>query len=102
MKKKLIPIVAVTIGVALLLSGCATANQYVDTAAADGGTAGFLQGIVQGFIIVFAFVISLFDPTVGIYEVHNNGFAYNIGFLFGAAIWFGGGIGAIFGRSRRS
>jgi hypothetical protein len=103
MKKKLIPIVIVTIGVALLLSGCAEANQYVNTPTGTGGPAGFLQGMVQGFIIVIAFVFSLFDHTVGIYEVHNDGTAYNIGFIIGALLFFGGGAGTFAGsRSRRN
>lgn len=103
MKKKLIPIVIVTIGIAFLLSGCAQANQYVNTPVGTGTPAGFLQGLIQGFIIVFAFVFSLFHHTVGIYEVHNDGTAYNVGFVIGLWIFFGGVMGAFFrSKSRRS
>jgi uncharacterized membrane protein HdeD (DUF308 family) len=103
MNKRLIPVVVVTIGLALLLSGCAAANQYVNTPSTTGDTAGFLQGIVQGFIIIFAFIVSLFDPTVGIYEVHNDGTAYNIGFVIGIWLFLGGGTGTVIGsRSRRN
>jgi len=34
-------------------------------------------------IIVFTFIISLFDPTVDIYEIHNNGGWYDFGFFLG-------------------
>jgi hypothetical protein len=43
----------------------------------------------------FAFVVSLFNDKVTIYEVHNAGAWYNFGFLLGAAmIWGGGGASA--------
>jgi hypothetical protein len=48
------------------------------------------------------FIISLFNDSVGIYEMHNNGGWYNFGFLLGASIIFGGsGGGACRGRRRR-
>jgi hypothetical protein len=100
MKKKIVPIVLVTVGAVLLLSGCAEANQYINTAPANGDTASFLQGIIQGFIIVFAFIGSLFDHSIGIYEVHNDGTAYNIGYVIGIWLFFGGGTGAVVGGSR--
>ena len=31
-----------------------------------------------------AFVVSLFNDKVGIYETHNNGTWYNLGFVLGA------------------
>jgi hypothetical protein len=37
-----------------------------------------------------AFLVSLFNPGVGIYETHNNGAWYNFGFVLGAASSVGG------------
>ena len=53
--------------------------------------AGFWQGLWQGFIAPFVFVVSLFKSDLNIYEVHNNGGWYNFGYLFGLACFFGGG-----------
>ena len=48
-----------------------------------------------GMIAPIAFLISLFSERVSMYEVHNSGGWYNLGFLLGAAmIWGGGGAGA--------
>jgi hypothetical protein len=56
--------------------------------------AGFWLGLWHGFILPFAFVISLFSDKVTIYEVHNTGTWYNLGFLMGAAMIWGGSGGA--------
>jgi hypothetical protein len=47
---------------------------------------------------MFTFIASLFTDSVGVYEVRNVGWAYNLGYLFGIMMFFGGG-GA--GSSRR-
>ena len=73
------------------LAGCAPgANQFKGTASERGGVAGFWLGLWQGFIAPFAFVVSLFSRNFSIYEVHNNGAWYNLGYLFGLACFFGG------------
>jgi hypothetical protein len=35
--------------------------------------------------------VSLFNPDVGIYEIHNNGAWYNLGFLLGIVVPLSGG-----------
>lgn len=45
--------------------------------------AGFLVGFWHGIIAPITFVISLFAPTVSMYETENNGGWYNFGFLLG-------------------
>ena len=57
----------------------------------DGETAGFFVGLWHGFIMPFAFVASLFLENVSIYEVHNNGVWYNLGYFIGLAGVLGGG-----------
>jgi len=73
-----------------LMGGCAAGP---NPAVADGG-AGFWLGLWQGFIAPFALIVSFFNHQVSIYEVHNNGGWYNLGFVLGASIFFGGGGGA--------
>jgi hypothetical protein len=83
----------------LTLAACAAGeNPSVGTAGPDGVTAGFLLGLWHGIIAPFTFLISLFTPSVNIYEVHNNGNWYDFGFVLGAGILFGG---SIFGGRRR-
>jgi hypothetical protein len=66
----------------LLLSACAAGpNPGVST---GPHTAGFFMGLWHGLILPITFVISLFSDTVSIYEVHNNGHWYDLGFVFGA------------------
>jgi len=52
---------------------------------ADGAEpAGFFSGLWHGIILPITFVVSLFNPDVGIYEYNNNGGWYNFGFVLGA------------------
>lgn len=53
--------------------------------------AGFLAGLWHGLICPFTFLFSLLDDTVRIYETHNVGRWYELGFLIGAAAALGGG-----------
>jgi hypothetical protein len=45
----------------------------------------------HGLIVIVTFIISLFNDNVTVYEVHNNGGWYNLGFIFGVMMIFGGG-----------
>lgn len=49
--------------------------------------AGFWSGLWHGVVCPIAFVTSLFRRDISIYEVHNNGGWYNLGFVFGAGAW---------------
>jgi hypothetical protein len=51
---------------------------------------GFLGGLWHGIIAPFSFIISLFSDNVAMYAVNNNGSWYNLGFVIGAGILFGG------------
>jgi hypothetical protein len=55
--------------------------------------AGFWKGLWHGAIVLFTFVISLFNDGVGIYEANNTGNLYNLGYLLGVILVFGGGSG---------
>lgn len=85
-----------------VVSGCAAGpNAFEGSPNEEGEVAGFWQGLWQGFISPFTFLISLFSDTVHVYEVHNNGGWYNFGFLLGASIIFGGSGGGAARRRRK-
>ena len=86
----------------LMLAGCAPGPNPVEGIADEGGqVAGFWHGLWHGIIAPITWIISLFSENVGMYEVHNNGGWYNLGFVLGASIILGGG-GAASGRRGRS
>jgi hypothetical protein len=63
-------------------------NPQVNTADAHGRVASTLLGIWHGIISPVTLVVSFINPNVQMYEVHNDGSAYNLGFLIGVAIVF--------------
>jgi hypothetical protein len=93
-------------GMALLslmfLAGCAAGpNELMGTAGPGGSAAGFWLGLWHGFISLFTFLLSLFREEVSVYEVHNNGAWYDLGFIIGVTSFFGGGGGKASRRSKR-
>ena len=97
--------ILVLVSVVLLcafVAGCAPGPNELAGAARDGAApAGFWLGLWHGIISPVVFVISLFSKTAQMYEVHNNGAWYNLGFLFGMSIIFGGGAGGAAHRAWR-
>ena len=76
-----------------LLASCAPGpNSAEKTPNAAGKIAGFWLGLWQGLIAPITFIVSIFSKTVRIYEVHNNGIWYNLGFVIGAGLFLHGGI----------
>jgi hypothetical protein len=75
-------------------------NPTVNTADAHGRVAGILLGIWHGFISPVTLVISFFNKGVQMYEVHNDGNQYNLGFFLGVAIVFVI-LGILLGAGRR-
>ena len=63
-------------------------NPQEDTPNELGNVAGILMGIWHGFIAVITLIISFFNPQVQMYEVHNDGNMYNLGFLIGLILFF--------------
>lgn len=64
---------------ALLAIGCAAG----DSRFTESDPAGFWFGLWHGFILVIAFVVSLFSDQTTVYEIHNSGGWYNFGFVLG-------------------
>jgi len=64
------------------------ANPEQDKADAAGHLAGAAQGLWHGLIAPVTLIGSFFNPAMQMYEVHNNGREYNLGYLFGVALVF--------------
>lgn len=95
--KKIAVLVLICLLAAMLVSGCAQSNQQQDTAGSSG-VAGFWPGLWHGLILPVTFITSLFDESVGIYEIHNNGNWYNFGFVLGTWFVFGSILASSKGR----
>ena len=63
-------------------------NPELDKPAENGQVAGVAQGLWHGLIAPVTLIGSFFNPAMEMYEVHNNGKEYNLGFLFGVALVF--------------
>jgi hypothetical protein len=74
-------------------------NSLVNTVGPRGVVASTLIGIWHGIISPVTLVMSFINPNVQMYEVHNDGSKYNLGFLVGVALVFL--ILGIIGGSRR-
>ena len=87
--------------VLLVVSACAAGVNPQTGAVAPGATepAGFWLGVWHGAILPVTWIVSLFTDTVTPYEVFNNGNWYDVGFVLGISIVFGGPFGA--SRARR-
>lgn len=70
------------------LSACAA---EANPLAGSEGAAGFWLGLWHGVIAPVTFIISLFSDQVGVYEVHNVGGWYDLGFVLGLGFLVGGG-----------
>jgi hypothetical protein len=74
-------------------------NPAVNQVDAYNRVSGVLLGIWHGIISPVTLVVSFINPQVQMYEVHNDGSPYNLGFLIGVAIVFL--ILGVFAGSRR-
>lgn len=63
-------------------------NPQQNEPAADGRVAGLISGLWHGLIAPIMLVGSFFNPDMQMYEVHNNGSEYNLGYLIGVALIF--------------
>lgn len=63
-------------------------NPQLNEADATGRVSGFVQGLWHGIIAPVTVIGSFFNPAMQMYEVHNNGRDYNLGFLVGIAFVF--------------
>ena len=64
------------------------ANPLLNQPDENGRLAGAGQGLWHGLIAPVTLVSSFFNENTQMYEVHNNGSEYNLGFLVGIALVF--------------
>lgn len=64
------------------------ANPLLNEPDENGRLAGAGQGLWHGLIAPVTLVSSFFNENTQMYEVHNNGSEYNLGFLVGVALVF--------------
>ena len=81
---------------ALVLSLASCATQTIPNVHKPPG---FLMGLLHGFISLFSLIGSLFFDT-RIYGFPNSGSGYDVGFVLGAAVFYGGIAALVAGRSR--
>jgi len=99
--KRTVLILAIAAG-ALALAACAPGvNELANVPSPTGVVAGFWRGLWNGVIAPVTFIISLFNANVQMYDVHNNGAWYNLGFFIGITALFGGGAGSAARRRRQ-
>ena len=63
-------------------------NPQLNEPDAADRVSGFVQGLWHGIIAPVSVIGSFFNPAMQMYEVHNNGRDYNLGFLIGVAFVF--------------
>lgn len=78
----------------VLISGCVPG----DGSSGPEDPAGFWWGMWHGFIALVSLIWSFIDSSVNIYEVYNNGWWYDLGFMLPWLMGFG--IGASHKSSR--
>lgn len=77
-----------TIFALFMLTGCADTVTF--EAARTHQSVGFWHGLWHGMILPFAWVGSLFDGSISIYAIYNNGGGYDFGFMLGIGSFAGG------------
>lgn len=63
-------------------------NPLVKKPNSRGQVADALMGLWHGFISPVTLIMSMSGQNVGMYEVHNEGQAYNLGFFLGIVVLF--------------
>jgi hypothetical protein len=71
---------------AVLMAGCFPGGGH----ATPDDRAGFFTGIWHGWIAPLSLIVGLFDDEVRVYEVHNTGWWYDLGFYVAVIAGFGG------------
>jgi hypothetical protein len=64
-------------------------NPLINQGDASGRIARAGAGLWHGIIAPITLILSFFNPDVQMYEVHNAGSEYDLGFLIGVAMVFG-------------
>lgn len=65
-------------------------NPFANRPGPAGTVAGILLGLWHGIISPITLILSFLNHNVQMYEVHNDGAPYNLGFFLGIALLVGG------------
>ena len=84
-RKKWLLLILMLVMAMLLLSGCVPG----DGSKNPDDPAGFFSGVWHGWIAPFSLIYSLFNSRIGIYEVYNTGFWYDLGYYMAIVSGFG-------------
>jgi hypothetical protein len=63
-------------------------NPLINVANQSGHVAGLMGGIWHGIISPVTMVLAFFNTDTQMYEVHNDGNQYNLGFFLGMVLVF--------------
>ena len=82
----------VLIGLALAAAAIYIIVFHVEMPTRDlsGAPANFWWGPWQGLIVYLSFIASWFEKNIVLYQVNNNGFWYNLGYLIALSLSVGG------------
>jgi hypothetical protein len=72
-----------------VMTGCADHVTFAQAASHE--LVGFWYGLWHGSIVPFSWFVSLFDDSVAVYAIYNNGGWYDFGFVLGIGALTGGG-----------
>lgn len=86
--KSKIFLTVLVVGLSCLLCGCADTVTFAE--ASNIEPVGFWHGLWHGMIAPIAWIVSLFDDSVAIYAIYNNGGWYDFGFILGIGGLTGG------------
>jgi len=84
--RKILMFCIIMVVLLVFLSGCVPG----DGTNSEVRPAGFLSGVWHGWIAPFSLIYSIFNENIGIYEVYNNGFWYDLGYYMAIISGFGG------------
>lgn len=84
-KKKQLMLVCLASLLMILLSGCVPG----DGSYTDENRAGFFWGIWHGWLAPVSLIMGIFNNHLRVYEIHNTGWWYDLGFYMAIISGFG-------------
>ncbi|MEI6462481.1 MAG: hypothetical protein WCO33_02315 [bacterium] len=89
--KRFLPLIVIGVLVVIAIGVYLISNRTGMPTKNSTEVASFGLGLWQGLIICLTFITSWFDKNIVLYQVSNDGFWYNFGFIFGIMISIGAG-----------
>ena len=86
MNKNKLKLILIALLAMLLLTACIPGNGKNN----PDNLAGFFWGVWHGWIAPISLIGSIFNKELSIFETHNTGFWYNLGFYMAVISGFGG------------